>query len=305
MLVPLSWLSELVPLGADPTDLASLHALAGVLNGLGLVVEGIEQVPAGPQGVVLARVLDIRPIGGLDRVRLAIVDAGEGAPLEVACGAWNFAAGDVVPLATVGTSLPDGRTIERRPMRGVVSNGMLCSPTEIGAGEDAGGLLVLASTGSPDGPLPPGMRLGQPLDDYLALHADAVFDLAIEANRPDCLCVAGVARDLAGKLGLPLRLPEPALAETGRPAGELASVAVEAPELCQRLTARVLTGVVAVGSPGLVARRLRLAGMRPINAVVDASNYVMLELGQPTHPYDLDRLHGGLSARRARDGESL
>jgi phenylalanyl-tRNA synthetase beta chain len=306
MLVPLSWLSEFAPFATDPTDPVALRALGDVLNGLGLVVEGIEQVPGGPAGVVLARVLDIAPIEGLDRVRLATVDAGDGQPLEVACGAWNFAVGDVVPLASIGTRLPDGRTIERRPMRGVVSNGMLCSPVEVGAGDDAGGLLVLASTGSPDGALPPGMVLGTPLNDVLGLHPDAVFDLAIEANRPDCLCMAGVARDLAAKLRLPFRLPEPVLDEAPPAAAVLASVSVTAPELCRRLTARVLTGVRVLPSSGLVARRLRLAGMRPINSVVDASNYAMLELGQPTHPYDLDRLGGAaIVARAARPGEEL
>lgn len=306
MLVPLSWLSELVPLGATADDEASLRALGAVMNGLGLVVEGIEHVPAGPEGVVLARVLEIRPIEGLDRVRLTLVDAGDGEPLEVACGAWNFAVGDVVPLATIGTRLPDGRVIDRRPMRGVVSNGMLCSPIEVGLGDDAGGLLILASTGAPDAPLPAGVVLGTPLNDALALHADAVFDLAIEANRPDCLCIAGVARDLAGKLRLPFTLPEPRLEESPPSASELASVAVTAPQLCRRLTARVITGVRVVPSVPVVARRLRLAGMRPINAVVDASNYTMLELGQPTHPYDLDRLGGqGIVARAARPGEEL
>ncbi len=238
MLVPLSWLSELVPLGTDPTDAAALRALEQVLNDLGLVVEGVEQVAGGPEGVVLSRVLEIRPIEGLDRVRLTLVDAGDGKPLEVACGAWNFEIGDVVPLATTGTRLPDGRVIERRPMRNVVSNGMLCSPVELGAGDDGGGLLVLASTGGPDAPLPPGLTLGAPLNDVLSLHPDAVFDLAIEANRPDCLCIAGVARDLGGKLGLPLNLPVPVIEESGPPAAELAAVKIAAPELCYRLTAR-------------------------------------------------------------------
>jgi phenylalanyl-tRNA synthetase beta chain len=306
MLVPLSWLAELVPLGVDPTDATALRALAEVLNGLGLVVEHVEQVPGGPKGVVLARVLEIRAIEGLDRVRLAVVDAGEAEPLEVACGAWNFAVGDVVPLATIGTRLPDGRAIDRRRLRGVVSNGMLCSPIEVGLGQDADGLLVLASTGAGDAPLPPGMVLGAPLEDFLCLHPDAVFDLAIEANRPDCLCIAGVARDLGAKSGLPLALPEPELSESGPPASELASVAIRAPQLCDRLTARVLTGVQVAPSTGLVARRLRLAGLRPVNSVVDASNYAMLELGQPTHPYDLDRLGGaGIVARAARPGEVL
>src|SRR5579862_1580472 len=210
MLVPLTWLQDFAPIAVDPADAVAVRALSEVLNGLGLVVEGVEQVGPAPEGVVLARVVEIAPIPGLDRVRLVRVDSG-GEELEIACGAWNFAVGDVVPLARVGARLPDGRVIERRQLRGVVSNGMLCSGAEVGVSDDAEGLLVLASTGGAEDPLPPGVRLGAPLEEVLELGRDAVFDLAIEANRPDCLCVAGVARDLAGKLGLPFSIPEPVL----------------------------------------------------------------------------------------------
>ncbi len=306
MLVPLSWLHDFTPLDTDPTDDVAVRALAEVLNGLGLVVEGIEPAAGGPDGVVLARVLEIAPIEGLDRVRRVLVDAGRAAPVEIGCGAWNFAVGDVVPLATVGAVLPGGRVIARRSLRHVVSDGMLCSPAEVGLDDDAEGLLVLASTGRPDAPLPPGMTPGQPLGDYLGLEPDVVYDLAIEANRPDCLSIAGIARDLAAKLGLPFEVPSPRLEESGPPAAELAAARIDAPQLCRRLTGRVLTGVSVLASPVRLARRLRLAGMRPINALVDASNYVMVELGQPTHPYDLDRLAGGrITVRGARRGEEL
>ena len=126
-----------------------------------------------------------------------------------------------------------------------------------------------------------------------------MFDLAIEGNRPDCLCVAGIARDIGARLGLPLRLPEPVVESGPEPARSYASVEVLAPELCHRLIGKVLLGVTSVASPAVIGRRLTLAGMRPIDSIVDASNYVMLELGQPTHPYDLDRLGGhGLRVRR-------
>ncbi len=305
MRVPLSWLSEFTPLGVDAQDASAVGALGAELDSLGLVVEGVERVGGSLAGVVVARVAEIRPIPGADRIRLVTVDAG-GAPVDVVCGAWNFQVGDVVPLATVGATLAGGLEIARRSMRGVESNGMLCSARELGLGADASGLFVLAATGAAEAPLPAGLTLGTPLAEYLGLVADVVFDLEIEPNRPDCLCVAGVARDLAARRHLPFALPRPVVVEEGPPIGELASVVVEAPEACRRFVARVVRGIGTVASPREVQRRLILSGMRPIHSVVDASNYTMLELGQPTHPYDLDRLAGrGLRVRYARPGETL
>ena len=305
MRVPLSWLSEFTPLGVDAQDASAVGALGAELDSLGLVVEGVERVGGSLAGVVVARVAEIRPIPGADRIRLVTVDAG-GAPVDVVCGAWNFQVGDVVPLATVGATLAGGLEIARRSIRGVESNGMLCSARELGLGADASGLFVLAATGAAEAPLPAGLTLGTPLAEYLGLVADVVFDLEVEPNRPDCLCVAGVARDLAARRHLPFALPRPVVVEEGPPIGELASVVVEAPEACRRFVARVVRGIGTVASPREVQRRLILSGMRPIHSVVDASNYTMLELGQPTHPYDLDRLAGrGLRVRYARPGETL
>ncbi|HUY30869.1 MAG TPA: phenylalanine--tRNA ligase subunit beta [Acidimicrobiales bacterium] len=305
MRVPLSWLREFTPLTTDAADRAAVRELGRVLDSLGLVVEGVEHVGDGLDGVVLARVNEIRAIEGADRIRQVVVDAGAG-PQEIVCGASNFSVGDVVPLATVGAELPGGVVIARRKMRGIVSDGMLCSGRELGLGDDASGLLVVASTGAPDAPLPGGIELGEPLATYLGIVPDAVFDLAIEPNRPDCLSILGVARDLAARLSLPFAVAVAPAATSGAPAAELGSVAVHEPAACPHLLARVLTGVSLVPSPPEVARRLVLAGMRPINSVVDASNYVMLELGQPTHPYDLDRLGGGgIAVRFARPGERL
>jgi phenylalanyl-tRNA synthetase beta chain len=305
MRAPLSWLQSLTPLAVDATDRAAVAELASELDALGLVVEGLERVGEGLGDVIVARVLEIAAIPGADRIRRVVVDAGAPDPVEVVCGAWNFEVGDVVPLAPVGAVLPGGFRMERRKMKGVVSNGMICSAREMGLGDDHEGILVLGSAAA-DGSLPTGIELGRTLDEHLGIKADVVFDLAIEPNRPDCLCMLGVARDLSARLKLPLFMPEPVFAEGAPPAAELASVAVAAPELCFRFTGRVLTGLVAVPSPVIVQRRLTLAGMRPISAVVDASNYVMLELGQPTHPYDLDRLGGrGLLARAARPGETI
>ncbi|MCU1493743.1 MAG: pheT [Acidimicrobiaceae bacterium] len=306
MRVPLSWLREFTPLPTDARDREAVRRLGRVLDSLGLVVEGIEHVGGGLEDVVLARVLDIRPIEGADRIREVLVDAGGPEPLTIVCGAMNFVTGDVVPLAKVGAELPGGFVIGRRKMRGIVSDGMLCSGPELGIGQDAAGLMLVASTGSPDAPLPAGLELGAPLADYLGIEPDAVFDLAVEPNRPDGLSIIGVARDLAARLGLPFEVSVPSPVTSGPPASELASLELQAPDACRHMLARVVSGVANGVSPPLVARRLLLAGMRPLGAVVDASNYVMLELGQPNHPYDLDTLGGhGLSVRFARPGERL
>ena len=294
MRVPLSWIRDFAPVAGDE------GSLVDALNELGLVVEEVVRVGEGLEHVVVARVQEIAAIPGADKIRRVVVDAGAG-PVEVVCGAWNFAEGDLVPLAPVGAVLPGGFEIARRKMKGVVSNGMLCSPSELQLAEDHQGIMVLGP-GVVDGAAP-----GTPLVEALGIERDVVFDLAVEANRPDAWSVAGVARDLAARLGVPFSLPEPPEPAPGdEDVAALASVEVVDRDLCPRFTARVLTGVTVGPSPAWVARRLTLAGMRPINNVVDASNYVMLELGQPTHPYDLDLLPGsGLRVRAARPGERL
>ena len=310
MRVTLSWLRDFAPFDGDPADLAA------ALDDLGLVVEAVERVGEGLDEVVVVRVDEIAPIEGADKIRRVVVDDGF-APVEVVCGAWNFEVGDLVPLAPVGTVLPGGFAIAKRKMKGVVSNGMLCSGRELRLSEDHEGILRLNDLEA--------AAPGVPLTVALGLEPDVVFDVAVEANRPDAWSMVGVARDLAARLGLPLTLSEPSVVggdpavgnEHGSAADgaagdrtetldDLATVRVEDLELCPRFTARVLTGIEIGPSPEWLARRLVLAGMRPINNVVDASNYVMLEFGQPTHPYDLDRLPGhGLLVRRARTGETV
>jgi phenylalanyl-tRNA synthetase beta chain len=262
-----------------------------------MVVEAITPVGEGLDGVVVARVVSIDAIPGADKIRRVVVDAGGPEPVEVVCGAWNFAGDDVVALARVGAVLPGDFEITQRKMKGVVSNGMLCSAAELGLGEDAAGILVL--------PASAGSRLGAPFADAMGIERDIVYDLAIEGNRPDAMCMAGVARDAAARLGHPFAIPDPPSAPAVA-TGPSVTVSVEDADLCPRFTATVLTGVNVTESPAWIARRLTLAGMRPINSVVDASNYVMLELGQPTHPYDLDLLPGGgFVVRAARPGETL
>ena len=292
MRVPLSWLRDFAPFDLDPKELGL------VFDDLGMVVEGFEMVGGGLEGVVVARLLEIEPIEGLDKVRMTRVDPGDGEALEVACGAWNIEPGQLVPLATIGTTLPNGMTIGRRKLKKVYSNGMLCSAIELGLGTDAEGILIL----DPESGITPGM----PLADALGIEPDVVYDLAIEGNRPDANCVAGVARDAAARLGLPFRLPAPDVRREGAPVESMATIVNESPDLCPRFTATVITEVEIGPSAQWLQNRLTLAGMRPINNVVDASNYVMLELGQPTHPYDLEKLPGkGLLVRRARSGEVL
>ncbi len=292
MRTPLSWLRDFAPFPDDT------GALVAALDDLGLVVENVERVGEGLKDVVVSLVTEIHAIEGADRIRRIVVEAA-GEPLDIVCGAFNFEVGDRVPLAPVGAVLPGGFEIGRRKMRGVLSNGMLCSGRELGLSDDGAGLLVLGDEVT----APP----GTPLTEALGLQVDTVFDITVEGNRPDAWCMAGVARDLAARLGLPFDLPEPPPPEpSGRPVADAARAAVEDLDLCPRLTVSVFTDVAVGPSPRWIAQRLALAGMRPINNVVDASNYVMLERGQPTHPYDLARLGGrGLIVRRAEPDERL
>src|SRR5687767_12312498 len=186
MRVPLSWLRDFAPFSAPPAD------LAGALSGLGLVVEGMEAFGEGLADVIVARVLATRPHPDADKVQLVDVDAGDGEALQVVCGAFNFSAGDLVPLAPIDARLPNGMEIARRKVRGEWSNGMLCASDELGLGDDHSGIMVLSS-GTP----------GMPLTEALGIKPDVVYDLDITANRPDAMSMAGVARDLAAKLKVP------------------------------------------------------------------------------------------------------
>lgn len=291
MKVVLSWLRDFVSLPEDPKQTAE------ALDALGLVVESLRRPGASLNAVEVAKVVKIDPIEGADRIRHVTVTHANGAARQVVCGAWNFKEGDLVALALPGATLPNGMHIEARKMRGVRSEGMLCSPQELGLGSDASGLMIL------EGSLEP----GTPLIEALSLAGEAVFDLEIPPNRPDALSVLGVARDLAAWFSTDLALPGeggPRLARIHE--GADIRVSIEDPELCHVLMAMELRGVLVGPSPAWLQSRLSLAGMRPISNLVDVSNYVMLELGQPTHPYDLAKLPGaGLVARAARPGEEL
>ncbi len=295
MRVLLSWLRDFAPLEGTPDELGD------TMSDLGMAVEELRTFDLG--GVVVARVLQTRPHPEADRVQLVDVDAGDGEALQIACGAFNLGPGDLVPLATVGATLPGGMEIGRRKLRGEWSNGMLCSAAELGLGADSAGIMVLR-----DGPARgDGAAPGDELVAALGLADDAVYDLEINPNRPDAMSIAGVARDLAGRLGVPFSIAEPAVASTGRRVTEAASVQIVDPGLCGRFTARIVRGVDATPPTALSDRlRLALCGMRPISPVVDASNLVMLELGVPNHAYDLAVVPDGvLRVRRAAEGEAL
>ncbi|MCU1363389.1 MAG: phenylalanyl-tRNA synthetase beta subunit [Acidimicrobiaceae bacterium] len=291
MRIALSWLREFVELSE------SVDELTTILDDLGLVVEGVEVVGEGLDDVVVARIDDIRAITGADRVRLVTVDAGHG-PLDIVCGATNFEVGNYVPLAPVGAVLPGGFTIAERTMRGVTSHGMLCSSRELRLSDDHEGLMILDSLVSP--------RVGEGLLSALAITPDTVFDISVEGNRPDAWSVEGVARDLATRLERPLKRAALATTSSTTTTASFGAAAIDAPDLCGRLTVSVFRNVTVAPSPSWVAQRLMNAGMRPISNVVDASNYVMLELGQPTGLYDaaLVAKHT-LRARRARSAETL
>ena len=290
MKVLLSWLREFAPIEGDP------EYLAEQLSDLGLAVEELRVLGGGLDGIVVARVLDLRVHPQADKIQLVDVDAGDGHSLQICCGAFNMAAGDLVPLATLGTVMPNGLEIARRKLRGEWSNGMLCSSREIELSDEHDGIMIL------DASLVPGTALRE----ALGIERDVLFDLDVTGNRPDAMSVAGVARDLAARLGVPFAIPAPTVTATGADASGRVRVEVVDRDLCGRFLVRVIDNVHIGPSPDWMQHRLRSVGQRPINNVVDVSNYVMFELGQPNHTFDLAKVDGAtLRVRRAREGETL
>ncbi|MDA3038595.1 MAG: phenylalanine--tRNA ligase subunit beta [Actinomycetota bacterium] len=295
MKVLLSWMQEFAPIEGDP------HELAATLTDLGLVVESVESTGPAWDGIIVARILELRPHPEANRIQLVDLDTGgaasaPGEPLQICCGAFNMAVGDLVPLATLGTIMPNGLEIARRKLRGQWSNGMLCSAAELELADDAEGIRILDAR----------LTVGQPLAEALGAQKDWLFDIDVEGNRPDALSVAGVARDLAARLGVAFSYPPLELVEGAVRTEHLAAVEVLDDDLCARFGVRVLENVTVGPSPAWMAARLAACGVRSINNVVDISNYVMLELGEPNHTYDLDLVpDGALRVRMARDGERL
>ncbi len=299
MKASLRWIADLLGTPLDPRDTAARLPM------LGVPVDGVEALHADLGGVIVAQVLEVARHPNADRLSLCKVDTGRGV-VSVVCGAKNVAAGKRYPFAAVGVTLPGGMVLERRKIRGEVSEGMLCSARELQLGDDQEGILELDTAAPP----------GTPFLDAVPV-ADTRLELDVTPNRPDLLSHAGLARDLGAVLGRPVRLP--AFLEAGAPRppravratgaeGRTAGVriAIEDAEGCPRFTAAVLRGVTVRPSPPWLRTRLEAAGVRSINNVVDATNYLLLEVGQPMHAYDLAKVAGpALVARRARPGEAL
>jgi phenylalanyl-tRNA synthetase beta chain len=283
-----SWLEDFARFSAVASD----DDIADALTALGLSVESVDVVGASVPGVVAARVLRTERHPDAAKVHRVWVDAGDGTERHVWCGAFNMSAGDLVPLATLGTTMPDGRHIERRAILGIESEGMLCSADELGLSSDAAGILILDPSVAP----------GTPLSDIVG-GPETVLDLDVTRNRPDCLGHLGVARDLAAHYKL--RWSEPRVDTARRGPKRTLPVKVVDADLCGRFSLTVMSGITVGPSPAHHARRLAAAGMRSINNVVDASNLVMLELNQPNHAYDADVVGNGMRIRRARDAETL
>jgi len=296
MKVLLSWLREFAPdIDGDPVDLGE------TLSALGLAVEEMTITGGGLDGIVLAKVLDLSPHPDADKIQVVQVDAGDGEATQVCCGAFNMSVGDLIPFATIGTVMPNGMEIGQRKMRGVMSNGMCCAASEIGMGSDSDGIMILTDRASAS-------QLGAPITEALGIESDVLWDLEVNANRPDAMSVAGVARDLAAGLGVPFSFPEFSIpaGDSRRSVNDLTKIEILDPVLCGRFVGRVLEGITIGPSPAWMANRLTALGMRPINSVVDISNYVMLELGQPNHTYDLGQVpNGHLRIRRAHEGEKI
>ena len=287
----LSWMQEFAPIIGEPDEIADQ------LTSLGLVVEEVQTVGADWDGIIVARVLDLRPHPEADKIQLVDVDIGDGEPLQICCGAFNMAVDDKVALATLGMTMPDGLEIARRKLRGEWSNGMICSSSELKIdAPDNGGILVLET----DAPI------GTPLSDALGATSDIVFEIDVEGNRPDGLSIIGITRDLAAKQGVPFTLPMPVVPEAGEPAAGACSAVIVDGDLCPRFGLRVLRNITNGQSPAWMQARLSAAGMRPISTIVDISNYVMLETGQPNHTFDLATIPSGvLRVRRAHAQETL
>ena len=291
MIVPLKWLKDYVDIEISNEDLADRLTLAG------LEVSDIKVIGGSWDKVVVGKILEIKPHPNADRLRLATVDMGKGQQ-TVVCGAPNLVVGDNIAFAFAGAGLIDGhtgKTEELKPakIRGVESSGMICSEKELGLSDQHEGILVL----------PADFEVGKPLRDYLG---DAIFDIDITPNRADCLLVMGIAREIAALTGKPFKMPDLSYPVSDKPVGSFASVEIKDPDLCPRYCATVIKGITIGPSPRWMQDRLIACGARPINNIVDVTNYVMLEFGQPLHSFDYKQVRGNkIIVRRAAEGESM
>jgi phenylalanyl-tRNA synthetase beta chain len=272
MRVSFEWLREFVPVDLTPTAVADRLTMAG------LEVEEVEDWGVPFESLVVGKILDSLTHPGSDHLLVCRVDVGAEV-LTIVCGAHNIAVGDHVPVALVGSMLPTGRRIGAEQVAGVLSAGMLCSAAELGFSDLSPGILILSSATTP----------GASLASQLGLR-DVALEVNVTPNRPDCLNIFGIAREIAALTGVPLKSPDLRVREIGEAIEALTSVSVEAPQLCPRYAARLITDVHVGPSPLWVQCRLLVCGSRPRNNVVDATNYLLLELGHPLHAFDYDTL---------------
>ena len=268
--------------------------LVARLTAIGLEVESAAPV-AGPIGqVTIAEIVGVAPHPGADKLSLCEVDDGGGDLRRVVCGAPNVRPGLRSALARPGARLPDGSKIRKSRIRGEVSQGMLCSARELGLGDEADGILDLGD----------GAPVGRDLAEWLELD-DVVIEVGLTPNRGDCLCIAGIAREIAAATRAAMRRRERVPAVASR-IDDALPIALDAPRRCPRYVGRAIRGIdPGAKSPLWMTERLRRCGVRPLSAVVDVTNYVMLELGQPMHAFDLGKLDSGIRVRNGREGESL
>ena len=283
-----NWIRDYAPTTVPPEDLAQRLTLAG------LPVDRLERRAPLPETVVVGRVVETRKHPNADKLSLCRVDVGGGETVEVVCGAPNVREGMYSPLARVGTRLPNGMVLRKSKIRGAVSFGMLCSEVELGLGEDAAGIMELE-------PAEPGLPLSRVLGGE-----DVSLEIDVPSNRGDCLSHVGLAREVAALAGTGLQLPEVETTAEGTPAAETVTVEVEDLSDCPRYIALVIRGVRVGPSPPWLVQHLEAVGQRSINNVVDVTNFVLQETGQPLHAFDLDRVGTGrIRVRRARAGERI
>ena len=287
MKVSLNWLKELVDIPAD------VAALCDLLTKAGVEVEGIETRGCTVANVVVAQILESIQHPNADRLSVCKVADGSAEPRQIVCGAKNYKVGDKVPLALPGAVMPGDFKIKVGKLRGVESAGMMCSGKELGMEDGVDGLLIL----------PQETVVGTPLTELFP--TETILDVEVTPNRPDLLSHLGMAREIATLLAQPLRVPEAVAAAKNATAQPSAEIALDAPEACPFYTARRVRGVKVGPSPAWLRAKLESVGLRSINNVVDITNFVMLEMGQPLHAFDVARLQGGIRVRNAAQGESF
>jgi phenylalanyl-tRNA synthetase beta chain len=281
-----NWLREFVDLPKNPEEIAELLTRAGIET------KKIETRGANIDNVLVSQITASSRHPNADRLTVCEVDDGSGGKRQIVCGATNYKVGDKVPLALPGTKLPNGVEIRKSKLRGVESEGMLCSPIELGLGDDASGLLILS----------PYAKVGAPIVDLFP--ADTILDVEITPNRGDLLSHFGLAREIAALVGQPLRLPKPPAAG-GAPALQKSGITITATHECPFFSLRKIDNVNVGPSPQWLRAKLESVGIRSINNIVDISNFVMLEFGQPTHAFDADKLKGEINVRLAHEEEKF